>query len=133
MSRGKSALLRSVTTQYCSTQPCAVESAAGAAPRLSELASAAAAAVGASLRRRMMDPSPRQRQQLRRLLLVGCLALVSAAGQQDEVDGVFPQVGTGGKALEDPAVAKALEAALKAADKGALARPVSCHTLSPRR
>jgi hypothetical protein len=81
----------------------------------------------------MMDPSPRQRQQLRRLLLVGCLALVSAAGQQDEVDGVFPQVGTGGKALEDPAVAKALEAALKAADKGALARPVSCHTLSPRR
>ncbi len=55
-------------------------------------------------------------------VLVAAGLLGGALGQQDEIEGVFPQVGTGAKDLDDEAVLKALEAAVHAADKGAFAR-----------
>jgi hypothetical protein len=55
------------------------------------------------------------------LVLSGVVLLLgggaAAMGQQDEIDGVFPQLGTGQQELEDAAVVKGLEAALKDADK----------------
>ena len=57
-----------------------------------------------------------------KLVLSGVVLLLgggaAAMGQQDEIDGVFPQLGTGQQELEDAAVVKGLEAALKDADKG---------------
>jgi hypothetical protein len=57
------------------------------------------------------------------VLVLAAAGLVGGAlGQQDEIEGVFPQMGTGHKELEDEAVLKGLEAAVQAADKGAFAR-----------
>ena len=54
-------------------------------------------------------------------LVLSCVLLVgggaAAMGQADEIDGVFPQLGTGQKELEDAAVVKGLKAALNGADK----------------
>ena len=44
----------------------------------------------------------------------------AVVGRQDQVDHVFPQLGTGSKELQDDAVVKILEAELQAADKGGL-------------
>ena len=58
-------------------------------------------------------------------LLLGCLvasAAIGIRGQMDEIEGVFPQVGTGAKDLQDSKVVGHLKTAFEKADKSEPAR-----------
>lgn len=61
-------------------------------------------------------------------LALGLVVLVMGAQSQEDqvVDGVFPQMGTGAKELQDETLVKILEEALQAADKSKLDRRGTC-------